>query len=50
VSDLSQVNLTDLDTFAGAFPHDIFRLHPAPGSGGGTDDPFVDEGPQVCPS
>src|SRR6202034_2994118 len=25
--DLSQVDLTDLDTFAGGFPHDIFRLH-----------------------
>ena len=25
--DLSRVDLTDLDTFAGGFPHDIFRLH-----------------------
>jgi cytochrome P450 len=25
--DLSQVDLTDLDTFAGGFPHDVFRLH-----------------------
>ncbi len=27
VHDLSQVDLTDLDTFAGGFPHDVFRLH-----------------------
>jgi cytochrome P450 len=27
VHDLGQVDLTDLDTFAGGFPHDIFRLH-----------------------
>ncbi len=27
VDDLSQVDLTDLDTFAGGFPHDVFRLH-----------------------
>ena len=25
--DLGQVDLTDLDAFAGGFPHDIFRLH-----------------------
>ena len=25
--DLGDVDLTDLDTFAGGFPHDIFRLH-----------------------
>ncbi len=25
--DLSEVDLTDLDTFTGGFPHDIFRLH-----------------------
>jgi cytochrome P450 len=25
--DLSQVDLTDLDTFAGGFPHDVFRRH-----------------------
>jgi cytochrome P450 len=24
---LSQVDLTDLDTFVGGFPHDVFRLH-----------------------
>ena len=27
VHDLDQVDLTDLDTFAGGFPHDVFRLH-----------------------
>ena len=27
VDDLRQVDLTDLDTFAGGFPHDVFRLH-----------------------
>ena len=27
VHDLGQVDLTDLDTFADGFPHDIFRLH-----------------------
>lgn len=26
-ADLSQVDLTDLDTFSGGFPHSIFRLH-----------------------
>jgi cytochrome P450 len=27
VRDLSQVDLTDLDTFAAGFPHDLFRVH-----------------------
>jgi cytochrome P450 len=27
VNDLGQVDLTDLDTFAGGFPHEIFRMH-----------------------
>jgi cytochrome P450 len=27
VHDLARVDLTDLDTFAAGFPHDIFRLH-----------------------
>ena len=27
VQDLGDVDLTDLDTFADGFPHDIFRLH-----------------------
>jgi cytochrome P450 len=27
VEDLRQVDLTDLDTFADGFPHDVFRLH-----------------------
>ena len=27
MDDLGQVDLTDLDTFADGFPHDIFRLH-----------------------
>ena len=27
VHDLGNVDLTDLDTFADGFPHDIFRLH-----------------------
>jgi cytochrome P450 len=27
VHDLSRVDLTDLDTFARGFPHDVFRLH-----------------------
>lgn len=26
-ADLRQVDLTDLDAFAGGFPHDVFRLH-----------------------
>ena len=27
MDDLDRVDLTDLDTFANGFPHDIFRLH-----------------------
>ena len=27
VEDLRRVDLTDLDTFANGFPHDIFRLY-----------------------
>jgi len=27
IEDLGQVDLTDLDTFAGGFPHDVFRSH-----------------------
>ena len=27
VHDIGDVDLTDLDTFADGFPHDIFRLH-----------------------
>ncbi len=27
MADLSEVDLTDLDTFAQGFPHDVFRLH-----------------------